>query len=85
LKKKDLRETVASLKRGKVGLDACPRCGSINVSVITVTGYITQNIYVCNDCGFQNSLFLELFKDEGEGKPEAEKRVIKSEEAKEKQ
>jgi predicted RNA-binding Zn-ribbon protein involved in translation (DUF1610 family) len=84
LKKKDLRETVASLKRGKVGLDACPRCGSLNVSVITTTGYITQNIYVCNDCGFQNSLFLELVKDDGKGKPEEEKRIIEAEEDKEK-
>lgn len=84
MKQKDLRETIASLRRGKVGLDACPRCGSINVSVITTTGYITQNIYVCNDCGFQNSIFLELVKDDGKGKLEAEKRVTKSEEDKEK-
>ncbi|MGA2572692.1 MAG: hypothetical protein ABSF36_00630 [Candidatus Methanomethylicaceae archaeon] len=84
MKKKDLRDTVASLKRGKVGLDACPRCGSLNVSVITTTGYITQNIYVCNDCGFQNSLFLELVKDDGKGKTEEEKRIIEAEEDKEK-
>lgn len=84
MKKKDLRETVASLRRGKVGLDACPRCGSLNVSVITMTGYITQNIYVCNDCGFQNSIFLELVKDNGEGKLETEKQVVETEEDKEK-
>jgi predicted RNA-binding Zn-ribbon protein involved in translation (DUF1610 family) len=84
LKKKDLRETVASLRRGKVGLDACPRCGSLNVSVITTTGYITQNIYFCNDCGFQNSIFLEVVKDNGEAKPETEKQIVETEEEKEK-
>jgi hypothetical protein len=52
--------------------------------VITTTGYITQNIYVCNDCGFQNSLFLELVKDDGKGKTEEEKRIIEAEEDKEK-
>jgi hypothetical protein len=52
--------------------------------MITVTGYITQNIYVCNDCGFQNSIFLELFKDDGKGKLDAEKGIIKTEEDKEK-
>lgn len=84
MKKKNFTDTVVSLRRGKVGIDACPRCGSINVSMITVTGYIAQNIYICNDCGFQNSIFLELVKDDGEKKPDSEKQVIEAEEDKKK-
>jgi len=54
------RATVSSLKRSRVRLKTCPKCGSTDVSVQTYTGYITQPMYVCNSCGFQNTIFLEI-------------------------
>ncbi|MEM3365063.1 MAG: hypothetical protein QXM93_01445 [Candidatus Methanomethyliaceae archaeon] len=60
----NLKDTLASLKRGKVRPKACPRCGSMNVSVLTMTGYISQPTYLCNNCGFQGNIFLEIEKEE---------------------
>jgi predicted RNA-binding Zn-ribbon protein involved in translation (DUF1610 family) len=60
---KDFKETVSSLKRSKTGVRACPACGCVDVSVLTTTGFLTQPIYICNNCGFQNILFLELTLD----------------------
>ncbi|MBS7281626.1 MAG: hypothetical protein KIH09_17580 [Candidatus Freyarchaeota archaeon] len=72
----NLKDTLAALKRGKVKPKACPRCGSLNVSVLTMTGYITQPTYLCNECGFQGNIFLEVEKElvrEGERKAEGKK------------
>jgi predicted RNA-binding Zn-ribbon protein involved in translation (DUF1610 family) len=80
----NLKETLASLKRGKVRPKACPRCGSVDVSVQTMTGYISQPTYVCNSCGFQGNIFLEIEKEkekeEGreEGKEGGKKESVES-------
>jgi predicted RNA-binding Zn-ribbon protein involved in translation (DUF1610 family) len=66
----NLKETLASLKRGKVRPKACPRCGSVDVSVQTMTGYISQPTYVCNSCGFQGNIFLEIEKEKEKEKEE---------------
>ena len=68
---KDFRETVSSFKRGGIKLKVCPRCGSADVSVLTLTGYVTQPIYACNNCGFRSNIFLEISKDK-EGREEKE-------------
>ncbi len=44
-------------------LKVCPRCGSIDILSNTLTGYITQPIYVCNRCGYQNTIFPEVDVD----------------------
>ena len=80
---KDVKETVSSLKRSKIGLDACPRCGSTNVSMYTLTGYISQNYYVCNNCGFENSIFLEVTKEDECTKTEEVSKKGELEESKE--
>ena len=64
----NLKETLASLKRGKIRPKACPRCGSVDVSVHTMTGYISQPTYICNSCGFQGNIFLEIEKEKEEEK-----------------
>ncbi|MCQ5362851.1 MAG: hypothetical protein NO482_05470 [Candidatus Methanomethylicia archaeon] len=70
----NLKETLASLKRGKVRPKACPRCGSVDVSVQTMTGYISQPTYVCNSCGFQGNIFLEIEKEKEKEKEKEEGR-----------
>ena len=60
---KNFRDTVSSLKRKSVALKICPKCGCADVSVLTLTGFISQPMYVCNKCGFQNSIFLEVTRE----------------------
>lgn len=78
---KDFRETVSSFKRVGIKLKVCPRCGSADISVLTLTGYVTQPIYSCNRCGFRGNIFLEISKDEEEKK--AEKARVEGEEKRE--
>jgi len=82
LSAKDFRETVSSFKRVGIKLKVCPRCGSADISVLTLTGYVTQPIYACNRCGFRGNIFLEISKDEEEKK--AEKARVEGEEKREK-
>lgn len=61
---KNLKETFGALRRKKVEPKACPRCGSTDVSILTLTGYISPPTYLCNKCGFHGTLFLEVEKEE---------------------
>jgi len=63
LSAKDFKETISSFKRVGIKLKICPKCGSADVSVLTLTGYVTQPIYSCNKCGFQGYIFLEISKE----------------------
>jgi uncharacterized Zn finger protein len=72
---RDFRETISSAKRKGIRLKLCPKCGSADVSVLTLTGYITQPIYSCNNCGFQNTIFLEISKEKAEKDTEEEAKV----------
>lgn len=53
------KDTLSSVSRKK-GVKVCPECGSLDVSPVTMTGYITQPMYVCNKCGFQSTIFPEV-------------------------
>ncbi len=55
----DIKDTITSLRRGR-GVKVCPKCGSTDISPVTMTGYITQPTYVCNKCGFQSMIFPEV-------------------------
>ncbi|MCX8182160.1 MAG: hypothetical protein N3D12_03475 [Candidatus Methanomethyliaceae archaeon] len=74
----NFKDTLTSLKRRKARPKACPRCGSLDVSVLTMTGYISQPTYLCNNCGFQGNIFLEIEKEdvkkEGEEKEKLRER-----------
>ncbi|MBC7113483.1 MAG: hypothetical protein H5T34_05655 [Candidatus Methanomethyliales bacterium] len=63
----NLKEIITSLKRGKVRPKVCPRCGSVDVSVLTMAGYISPPTYLCNSCGFQGNIFLEIEREGGKG------------------
>lgn len=79
---KNLRDTVSSLKRRSVALKVCPRCGSADVSVLTFTGFMSQPMYVCNNCSFEGYIFLEVTMEKGENPPR-ETLALEGEEQKE--
>ncbi|MBM5805809.1 MAG: hypothetical protein FJZ49_07115 [Candidatus Verstraetearchaeota archaeon] len=80
---KDFRETVSSFKRAGIKLKVCPRCGSADVSILTLTGYVTQPIYACNSCGFRGNIFLEVSKEKEEEEIERAKTDGEGEERRE--
>jgi predicted RNA-binding Zn-ribbon protein involved in translation (DUF1610 family) len=81
LSAKGFRETVSSFKRVGIKLKVCPKCGSADISVLTLTGYVTQPIYSCNRCGFRGNIFLEISKEKEE--KETEKGKVEGEEKRE--
>jgi len=82
LSAKDFRETISSFKRVGIKLKFCPKCGSADVSVLTLTGYVTQPIYSCNRCGFQSYIFLEISKEK-EGVEEKGESTLEGEQKRE--
>jgi len=39
----------------------CPRCGSLKVKPeYTTSGWLTPPIYLCENCGYHGSIFLEV-------------------------
>lgn len=60
---KGFKDTISSFRRVGIRPKVCPKCGSADVSVLTLTGYVTQPIYSCNKCGFQGYIFLEISRD----------------------
>ena len=81
MRAKGFRETVSSFKRVGIKLKVCPKCGSADISVLTLTGYVTQPIYSCNRCGFRGNIFLEISKEKEE--KETEKGKVEGEEKRE--
>ena len=72
---KSLVEVLRNLKRDGVRPKICPKCGSQRVSFLSKYDlWLFPEQYVCKDCGYQGSLFIELEKDEKKGKKEAEGR-----------
>ena len=71
----EIKDVLSSLRRGR-GVRVCPECGSTDISPITMTGYISQPTYVCNNCGFQSTIFPEVdmadLKGKKEGRREAD-------------
>lgn len=61
---KEIKETLSNVKRGHMSVKVCPQCGSTDIISRTMTGYITQPSYTCNNCGFQSSIFPEVALDE---------------------
>ncbi|MGQ9759765.1 MAG: hypothetical protein ACUVQ5_04240 [Candidatus Methanomethylicaceae archaeon] len=71
MKLENLKETLGAVRRKKVKPKVCPRCGSTDISILTLTGYIAPPAYLCNKCGFHGTLFLEVEKEEGEAGTES--------------
>jgi ribosomal protein S27AE len=69
----DVKKKSSSLGWKDSSLKVCPRCGSTDILTNTLTGFITQPIYVCNRCGYQNSIFPEVDVDTLKNKSAQEK------------
>jgi transposase-like protein len=59
----DVKKKSSSLGWKDNCIKVCPRCGSTDILTNTLTGFITQPIYVCNGCGYQNTIFPEVDVD----------------------
>ena len=79
---KNLKETMAAVRRRGIRIKICPVCGSADVSAITMTGYITQPAYTCNKCGFQNTIFPEVDPTGEDGAASAEAALSEDDDAK---
>jgi transposase-like protein len=82
LSAKGFKETISSFRRVGIKPKVCPKCGSADVSVLTLTGYVTQPIYSCNRCGFQGYIFLEISREK-KGVEEKGESTIEEEQKKE--
>ena len=48
-------------KDGYVTLKLCPVCGSVRLKKLnSLSGWISQEQYVCEDCGYTGTVFLEV-------------------------
>ena len=57
-------ETLRNLKRGKRGIYVCPKCGSPRMqNLSSLGGWIFPNQYLCDECGYNGYLVLELEKE----------------------
>jgi predicted RNA-binding Zn-ribbon protein involved in translation (DUF1610 family) len=60
----ELFNTIRNLKRDQHHLRICPKCGSAKIrEVSSLGGWILPSRYVCDDCGYDGYLLLELEKE----------------------
>jgi transposase-like protein len=63
----NVREVFKSLKHRKPTQIFCPRCGSPKLRLSSSFDYwLTPQKYICSDCGYMGSVFMELEKEEKE-------------------
>ena len=64
----NLREVLKGLKRRKLVLKLCPRCGSPKLRLSSrFDVWLTPEQYVCEDCGYKGPVVMEI-EEEGEQK-----------------
>ena len=64
----NLRDVFKTLKHSRPKAIFCPRCGSPKMRLSSSLDYwLTPQKYICGDCGYFGSVFMELEKEE-EGK-----------------
>ncbi len=52
-------------KRRKIRIRVCPICQSRNIRLSSsLDGWLTPEIYICEDCGYKGPIYLELQVDE---------------------
>jgi hypothetical protein len=61
----NLRNVFKTLKHKKPTQIFCPKCASPKLSLSSSLDYwLTPQKYVCNECGYRGTLFMELEKEE---------------------
>jgi transposase-like protein len=61
----NLRDVFKGLKHSKPTAKYCPRCGSPKLRLSSSLDYwLTPQKYLCSNCGYAGSIFMELEKEE---------------------
>jgi len=65
----DLIDVVKSLKRDKPSIKVCPRCRSKKIRLSSsFDSWLTPAIYVCENCGYEGTVIMELEKKESKNR-----------------
>jgi len=60
-----VRDVIKSLKHQKPTHIFCPRCASPKLALSSSLDYwLTPQKYICKECGYVGSVFMELEKEE---------------------
>jgi len=63
----DIREILKSLRRAKPSKSYCPKCASPNIHLSSRVDYwLAPRKYVCEDCGYNGPIIMELEKEENQ-------------------
>jgi predicted RNA-binding Zn-ribbon protein involved in translation (DUF1610 family) len=63
----DVRDMLRTIKHRRPSKMYCPKCASPNIHTSKSFDYwLFPAKYVCEDCGYDGPIFMELEKDEGE-------------------
>jgi hypothetical protein len=66
----NVRDIFRSLKHQKPTQIFCPKCASPKLTLSNSLDYwLTPQKYVCKECGYVGSVFMELEKEEENEKP----------------
>jgi DNA-directed RNA polymerase subunit RPC12/RpoP len=61
----NIRNVLKTIKHSKPTQIFCPRCGSPKLSLSSSLDYwLTPQKYICSECGYIGSIFMELEKEE---------------------
>jgi DNA-directed RNA polymerase subunit RPC12/RpoP len=61
----NIRDVLKTVKHSKPSQIFCPRCGSPKLSLSSSLDYwLTPQKYICSECGYVGSIFMELEKEE---------------------
>jgi DNA-directed RNA polymerase subunit RPC12/RpoP len=61
----NIRDVLKTIKHSKPSQIFCPRCGSPKLSLSSSLDYwLTPKKYICSECGYVGSIFMELEKEE---------------------
>ena len=63
-------------KNAGKGVARCPICGSTNIHLSTLSGWLTPQLYVCEDCGYIGRFILIVEESEKKNEDEPFKRRI---------
>jgi predicted RNA-binding Zn-ribbon protein involved in translation (DUF1610 family) len=61
----DIREVLKTLKRRRPSKIYCPKCGAAGIHLSSSLDYwLTPKKYVCDDCGYNGPIVMELEKED---------------------
>jgi transposase-like protein len=66
----NIRDVFKTIKHAKPTQIYCPRCASPKLTLSSSLDYwLTPQKYLCKDCGYMGTIYMELEKEEKENSP----------------